>query len=261
MTTIFVAQTSANLPALASLYSQLAGVLAGFAFAALITLMAAQLATNASGSTLKSSAPLLAAFLALAIASLNYALLAGEGAESTRLATLQASSGAGFGVAGMMLLYSILAFVRGLEVDASNSASVSSEMAKLIRLAIILAVCPLILLLIWGGVRDHLTAKYGPAVGFTALDVFSLLVVVLTILLNVIFMVLFSDGQNASSSAVGLVSSLAVGLAAASLLTATVTIAFMRETAVMPDYIPAAAVLVAGAFTVVLSHSTSRLRF
>jgi hypothetical protein len=90
MTTLAAAAIDApNLPAVAGLYSQLAGVLAGFGFAGVITLIAAQLASgHSASSTLQSGSALVGAFIALVMSSLNYAVVAGEIAGTSRVVAL-----------------------------------------------------------------------------------------------------------------------------------------------------------------------------
>lgn len=82
-----------DLPEVAGFYSQLAGVLAGFSFAALVALVASK-RESAAGAKFRwySVAPLTSAFVALVASSLDYALVAGETA-GTNFASLVATTG------------------------------------------------------------------------------------------------------------------------------------------------------------------------
>lgn len=258
MIVALTAQAPPNLPVVAGFYSQLAGVLAGFAFAGLIALIAAQMTADHASETLEGGAPLLAAFLALVLSSLNYAVVAGESPGTARVAALQTASGLGFGVAGLMLLYSILVLVRGLEIHAARSKLVSRAMANMIRSVIVFVASPLIILLVWSGVRDHLTQKYGAEVGFTGADWVSLLVLVLSLAVGVCFAVrLFGDPQH-HPSLTRFLSAAVVGLASFSLLSTTLLISFTGSDTSVSDLVPMAAIVLVGTFALVLSYSASR---
>lgn len=127
--------------AVAGFYSQLAGVLAGFAFAGchhtgLVALEAAQLTSgNRAGIALQSFAPLISSFIGLVATSLNYAIIASEG-HTARGAGLETVGGIGFCVAGLMLFYSILVLLHGVASDVSKAESrwVTTILARTVRL-------------------------------------------------------------------------------------------------------------------------------
>ncbi|MER5262798.1 hypothetical protein ABTZ99_12075 [Actinosynnema sp. NPDC002837] len=250
-----------NLPAVAGLYSQLAGVMAGFAFASLIALIAAQLTTNHSaGKTLESGCPLLAAFIALGVSSLNYAVVVGETAGTARVASLLTVSGVGFGVAGVMLLYSMLVLVRGLESDAPRSRAISQAMANLIRAVIVFLLSPVVVLSMWSGARDHVTQKYGAAAGFTGLDWAVLSVLLLVVLAVLVCAVKFFDRPQHHPAFTRLISGIAVVLASASVLGVTTLVGFTESSAPVPDSISLVATILVGSFVVLVAYSASRLR-
>jgi hypothetical protein len=149
----------------AGLYSQLTGVLAGFAFAALVALISGRLAGNPLTAKLtKSYTPLSAAFLGLIATSLNYASIAGEEPGSSRIDSLEISAGAGFVVAGIMLVYSISVLLRAVEsevkyaTEKGDPADVGMRAATLIDKVLILGVCPMATLLFAAAVRDHIVS-------------------------------------------------------------------------------------------------------
>ncbi len=144
----------------AGFYSQLAGVLAGFAFAGLVALVAAQLTSgNRAGVVLQSFAPLISSFIGLVATSLNYAIISSEG-HTARGAGLETVGGLGFCVAGLMLFYSILVLLYGVATDAAKGESgwtsaIIARTVRLVRKCITLGLAPLVLFLIYGGVADQ----------------------------------------------------------------------------------------------------------
>lgn len=146
--------------AVAGFYSQLSGVLAGFAFAGLIALVAAQLtAGRRSGIALQSFAPLISAFIGLVATSLNWAIIASEG-HTARAAGLESVGGLGFCVAGLMLFYSLLVLLHGVAagVAGAESERTLAILARTVRLlgkCINLGLAPLIVFLFYGWVSDQ----------------------------------------------------------------------------------------------------------
>ncbi|MCC8246707.1 hypothetical protein [Saccharothrix luteola] len=250
-----------NFPAAAGFFSQLAGVMAGFAFASLITLIAAQLTTNHSaGKTLESGGPLLATFVALGVSSLDYAMVAGETAGTARVASLLTVSGVGFGVAGIMLLYSMLVLVRGLESDAPRSRAISHAMGNLIRAVIVFLLSPVVVLLTWSGARGHVIQKYGAAAGFTGLDWAALSVLLFIVVVVTVCAVKFFDRPQHHPAFTRFISGVAVVLTSASVLGATALLSFTESSTPVPDPIPLVAIILVGSFAVLVAYSASRLR-
>ena len=101
--------------AIAGLYSQLTGVLAGFAFAGLLLILTHQLehARTGESSTRLTTAMrlLLSAFVGLVLASLSYALISGEQQGDPMASLEHVIAGTGFGVATMLLLLAVLELV------------------------------------------------------------------------------------------------------------------------------------------------------
>ncbi len=101
--------------ATAGLYSQLTGVLAGFAFAGLVLIVTHRLDRGGPApagafqrATDSAVALLFSAFVGLVLTSLSYAVIAGETAAFSRAAVEHVVAGAGFGAATMVLLLALL---------------------------------------------------------------------------------------------------------------------------------------------------------
>lgn len=166
-----------NFSAIAGFYSQLAGVLAGFAFAGLIALLAAQLSSPGTATAaLKCFVPLISAFVGLVGSSLNYGIIAGEGGEggsTHRAAMLETIGGLGFSVAGVMLFYSLLILMHGVLEDAGRTTpqgALALRGVAFVRAILILGIVPAIQLLLYGGFRDQIFIQYGGDPGLTWLD-------------------------------------------------------------------------------------------
>lgn len=110
--------------AAAGVYSNLAGVLAGVAFTALVLLATIASARRErpelSSATARS---LLAAFLALAIASLNYSTLAGETKGLSRLADDEVFGAIAFAAGGLALLFGVALLFEGSRLRGLNHAA------------------------------------------------------------------------------------------------------------------------------------------
>jgi hypothetical protein len=157
--------SSFNIAATAALYSQLAGVLAGFAFAALILLLTVRLSPSPAGTTPPSTSPfarptrvLVVAFIGLVLTSVNYAVLAGDISNTPRSATLELLAGLGFATSGSLLLYAIV-----LTFDGVNQASGSAHpdlvsVGNYMRKSLAIVMVPLLSLLIYLGVQDFKNA-------------------------------------------------------------------------------------------------------
>jgi hypothetical protein len=162
-----------NLPVFATIagfYSQLAGVLAGFAFAGLIALAATQFTSGTRASaSLESFLPLVSSFLGLVTASLNYAIIAGEGGDG-RSAMLEIIGGLGFSIAGVMLFYALLVLVHGAKSDSAAPNPTVDGVVGFTRATLIFGISPTVILLVQGGVSDEEAVRFGPPTGLHWLD-------------------------------------------------------------------------------------------
>lgn len=173
-----------NPTAVAGLYSQLAGVLAGFALAGLFALIAAQ-QSNAATALVRSFVPLIAAFIGLVGSSLNYGILAGDDPSLPRAAALQVSGGVGFGAAGVMLFYSLLVLLYGVMRDLhvvtppGPALTAARGAVSFIRIAMAVGVAPAVQFSVAGGVRDFANATSpSGAAAYGAADVIALVLTV-----------------------------------------------------------------------------------
>ncbi|MGW6729146.1 hypothetical protein ACWF9G_24875 [Nocardia sp. NPDC055029] len=157
-----------NIQETAGFYSQLAGVLAGFSFAALMLLMTARLAPAASGSSQAGASNfgaavriLIISFLGLVLTSLDYALLAGEIAGRHRANTLEIVGGVSFAIAALLLVYAIILTIDAVNTAVAQPDSELESVAKTLRGTLALVLVPLSLMLIYNGIQDYNFAKYG----------------------------------------------------------------------------------------------------
>jgi hypothetical protein len=106
-------------------YGQMTGVLAGFAFTALVLLMTPMQAANrASRGNADGRAPLalISSFISLILATLVYSVLAGDTEERARprAATLELIDGLVFGLAVVSLLQGLYLLIRDANLDLST---------------------------------------------------------------------------------------------------------------------------------------------
>lgn len=242
-----------NIPEIAGYYSQLAGVLAGFSFAGLIALVTARLGTEPRRSSIwYSVAPLTSAFIALVASSLNYALVAGELPGTPRVASLQAIAGMGFSIAGVMLVYSIFVLLSDLRHEAGTAA------INLLRNMTVLILPPLLVLLMWGSVRDHLGRKYEPGIGFVEADWIALGTLLVTVVFTVWVRLTLRSRLGDQAGAVPRLASFAAQLAFLSLIGSSTLITLTTGGTVIPDAIPLSAMLLVAAFSLATAYSAGR---
>jgi hypothetical protein len=138
----------------AGLHSQLSGVLAAFAFAALtfalqpLQASADQKVLNENKSSLAHAVTtLLCSFLALVVTTFLFSILAGEdgATASTRSAAEEALSSAAFAISALMLLYAVIGLVE---------SSGLSETAREVRAVVVLGVPVFAMLLVGLAISD-----------------------------------------------------------------------------------------------------------
>ncbi|GAA3539527.1 hypothetical protein [Kribbella ginsengisoli] len=114
MDVVCLNDASFDIAATAGLYSALTGVLAGFAFTALILVPSLVLSTGrrlgeeVAGHIADAARVLVSAFLALVLASINYAVLGGEPTSGGRAAAGELLAGVGLAVAAILMIYAIV---------------------------------------------------------------------------------------------------------------------------------------------------------
>jgi hypothetical protein len=185
--------TPPDFSSIAGFYSQLAAVLAGFAFAGLVALIASQLAAdNKAGASFQSFVPLISSFIGLVGTSLNYAIIAGDGSGDKRATLLETIGGLAFSVAGLMLFYSLVVLLHGARVDSatepasdSSPGAISNTVAvrsvSFARLTLVLGVAPAVVVLLEGGIADQEIAEYGSNSDFHWLDYVSIAMLVIVL--------------------------------------------------------------------------------
>lgn len=244
-----------NLPQVAGYCSQLAGVLAGFSFAGLVALVTIRRRVDEQTVSIWHSVLLLtSAFVALVASSLDYALVTGELAGTRRVASLQTIAGMGFSVAGIMLVYSILVLLSDLRQNAGAPA------IDLLRNLTVLILPPLLVLLMWAGVRDHLIQKHGEYAGFIASDWIVLGALAVTVVASVTFRVTADRYPNDQIRHLTRVAKVGALLAFLSLIGSAGLIAMTSADAEIPDAIPVSATLLVAGFCTATAYSASRYR-
>ncbi len=189
MTHFFLAATAPcgeadfDIAATASEYSKLAGLLAGFAFTALILVVTRHLADREITPIAHVAESLLAAFAALILTSVNYALLAGEREAGPRAAAGEVFAGLGFVMAGVLLLYAVVTTLEGADAagEPGRGGHPLADAAESLRGTVAVFFAPLFLLLLHLGSADYRTARPGEE---GALEVFGWILVGIQVLVS-----------------------------------------------------------------------------
>lgn len=118
-----------DVTAISSLYSQLAGVLAGFALAALFFIFSQLQATTGTpnGNLRKTLRLVTVTFVLLVLSSLSYALLSGDQGNGARAAAVQLSAAVGFSCAAVLLVQSILSVLDSIAGPATGATPGSTH--------------------------------------------------------------------------------------------------------------------------------------
>lgn len=120
--------TVGHFPLVATSYSTLAGVLAGFAFLCLITIA---VSPTESRWQLNAAPPMTASFVGLVLVSANYAVIAGENEGTPRVASLEIFAGLGFTVSGLMLPYVLVVLLEGTARNSQGPGPLRASAAFL----------------------------------------------------------------------------------------------------------------------------------
>jgi hypothetical protein len=172
-----------DVAATAGFYSQLAGVLAGFAFTALVFLITTRLSNSKGASEVSGDAfadayrVLAAAFLGLLLTSLNYAVFAGDKIAAGRTASEESILGTGFAVSALLLIYAIVLILDGAELASPDISAARRSVAISVRDSVAIYIAPLVVLYINLGNTDYEASRYGAEHGLTALSILGWLVV------------------------------------------------------------------------------------
>jgi hypothetical protein len=168
--------TLLDIPTIAGFYSQLAGILSGFAFTALMFLAATRVnASNQKAAFSNTIRILFTAFICLVLTTLGYAVLAGQSGTDGRTASDSPILGVGFIVSGVLVVYAIV-----LTLDATSE--VSHEVAASTRHLLAGGIAPLVVGYIYLGVQEYEDVRYGTCHGVEPLDMLGLSLIVIQLL-------------------------------------------------------------------------------
>jgi hypothetical protein len=243
---------------IAALYSQLAGVLAGFSFAALIAIAAVRLSESSPQRSLTSAyRPLMCSFFALVATSLSYGVMVGERERSGRSAAVGAAAGVGFVAAGSLLVFAILVTLDSVENARPDRTGNAQKAVRLIRRIMTLVVPPLFVTLWLPALRDHKSIKYGSDAPFGMLDTSGLIAVGISATISGILFLRYHR-LSRSPSTTDLLSTPGVGVALASLFATSGYVAFMDENSYLVDAVPLIELVLVTGLGVVTSFAACR---
>jgi hypothetical protein len=189
-----------NFSQIAGFYSQLAGVLAGFAFAALIIIATMRLPAEQQQQVASAYRPLMCSFFGLVATSLNYAVMVGEPRRSGRSAAVGAAAGVSFVAAGAVLAFAILVTLDSLEATRPERNLNAEKAIRLVRRILILVLPPMLVVLFLPALRDHETIKYPHEHVFRALDLASIIAVGTTAIISAALFVSYKRLSRQQSS-------------------------------------------------------------
>jgi hypothetical protein len=140
----------------AGFYSQLAGVLSGFAFAALLFLVTSSGQWATRDDDLKLTLRLVVAvFVSLVLTSLSYAMLAGDTANGGRAASIQLVVASGFISAGVALLLLVYRVLDDLEAARVVPSEVGASTLGSLRFLLAHALPVILIVTLLGGIGDY----------------------------------------------------------------------------------------------------------
>jgi hypothetical protein len=229
-------QADFDIPATAGLYSTLAGVLAGFAFTALMSLLALRVAATAEDDRRLGSVVevLLAAFIALVLSSLTYAALGGEPESGGRSASEEILAGVGLVVAALLLLYSVPLTIEASRPFASSGDTGTYAAARFIRRVLVHAVGPLVVFYLALGVEDYLTVRDGVDRDASTLDIVSVSLAVAALIVSFPIFSVARRGSIRTAGRWAAVGGLSVAFLSAVSFAATT--AFLKRCEIAPEW-------------------------
>jgi hypothetical protein len=196
----------ADITTIAGFYSQLAGVVAGFAFTAIMFLAATRVSSPDRGHAFADAIRILvAAFISLVLTSLDYAIFAGNQKTSYSLtASEEPIIGVGFAVSGALVIYAII-----LTLDAAGKlvrwpSIVRPSVSVSARHLLAAVIAPLLTYYIFQAVQgDYETIRYGECHGAVPLDYFGATLVCAQVAVSwIVYPLLFRFGGRAKSAAI-----------------------------------------------------------
>ena len=251
---------SSGLQQAASTYAQIAGLLAGFAFAGIVALITARIGRRSSSTHLAVTyRPLVSAFVGLVAASLTFALVAGDDVGLGQASTLQTAAGLGFAVAVLTLIYSLLVLLHAVERDVPDDTGRSRGAFTLLRTAFALVICPLAVLVFSSGMRDHIRLRTGTTAGLQGLDVATLVAVAVVGVCGVLAWTLARRGRTLASPATRILPALSLGLALVAVLVAAGAVIVAEPCRPGSDLLPGTELVLVSVFAIVAALAGTRL--
>lgn len=165
---------------IAASLSQLAGLLAGFAFSGLVFLVSTRIKVPDPQDAFAPAVwTLITAFLGLVLSSLGYAALTGEPSEAhTRSADTEPVVGVGFAVAGALVIYAIVLTLDAAERLVQTSSKAHRQVSSSTRHILAAFVSPLLVFYIYLAIQDYEAARYGACHRVEPLDWFGISLVI-----------------------------------------------------------------------------------
>ncbi|WP_394617153.1 hypothetical protein JNUCC0626_47345 [Lentzea sp. JNUCC 0626] len=172
---------------IASLYSQLAGVLAGFAFTAVTVVVTVRVAAKKSGRSFDNALrPLISGFLGLVLTSLNYAAIAGDKTQGARSTLLEIVAGIGFAASALLLIYAVLLMLIATRSGGRRLVATNTSVEKTLRVTMVVVLPVIVLVFLYAGARDHQSLNARTPDIFGAIDVLGLVLVGIQLVLGLI---------------------------------------------------------------------------
>jgi hypothetical protein len=244
----------------AGFYSQLSGVLAGFAFAGLVALIAARIGgRSSSGDLAVAYRPVVSAFVGLVAASMSFALVAGDQTSVGRASSLETAAGLGFAAAVLTLLYSMLILLHAVERDVPDDTGQTRGAFVLLQGAFVVVVCPLTVLVFSAGMHDHIQLREGTTTGLQGLDIASLAAVGAVLAVGILARVFGPHLQAHWTAARDRLPDLALGMALVAVATSAVVVIIAEPCRPSSDALPATELALVTAFAVAAAVSAARL--
>lgn len=257
------ASTTPGLSALrdaAGFYSQLSGVLAGFAFAGLVALIAARIGARSSyGDLAVAYRPTVSAFVGLVAASMAFALVAGDPTSLGRASSLETAAGLGFAAAVLTLLYSMLVLLHAVERDVPDDTGETRSAFSLLQGAYVVVVCPLTVLVFSAGMHDHIQLRTGTTNGLQGLDVASLAAVATVLAVGLLARVFSARLRARLATVRERLPALAMGMAMVSVVVSAVVVIVAEPCRPSTDVLPATELALVAIFAALAALSAARL--
>jgi hypothetical protein len=252
----------------AGFYSQLAGVLAGFAFAAIMVLLTARMAPPTkpesevqpfSGATRL----LVVSLMGLILASLNYAILAGDSPGTHRSASLELVGGVSFGTAGLSVMYAIVLTIDGVTLAAHGAHHDLQSVGDFLRATLATVLTPLVFALVYLGVQDFTYTSAGP--GIYPIDIISWMLLLIQVATGITMYIRYGRKRRLSRDArehlIKVAASVILGLIIVTTIAFAVLAAALYDNqAGGPAFVPYAAIIVAFLGATGFAHHLSRTR-